>query len=88
MFSKVGDDIYGKQALQVLENSGVDIRHVETCQGVNTGIAVIHVNKEGENYIVIEGANKHVDIDYIKRSSRSWIHAAWCCCSWRSRWKP
>ena len=68
MFGKVGDDIYGKQALQVLENSGVDIRHVETCQGVNTGIAVIHVNKEGENYIVIqEGANKHVDIDYIKK---------------------
>ena len=26
MFGKVGDDIYGKQALQVLENSGVDIR--------------------------------------------------------------
>lgn len=64
----VGKDIYGTQALEALEQAGVNTEHIESTESVSTGVAVIHVNEEGENYIVIqEGANGLVDIPYIKR---------------------
>ena len=65
---KVGNDIYGREALQALKSAGVDTSSIEICDGVNTGVACIWVNGSGENCIVLQkGANGGVDIEYIKR---------------------
>lgn len=67
---KVGDDSYGKLALEALKSANVNTEHIETVQNTNTGVAVIHVNELGDNYIVIQdGANGLVDIPYVKRKS-------------------
>lgn len=63
---KVGNDVYADVMLKSMEDSGVDISHIERCN-TNTGIAVINVDKHGNNNIVvISGANGFVDKDYLQ----------------------
>ena len=65
---KVGDDIYGQRALQALASADVDTSHIEVEPGMNTGIANIWVNGNGENSIVLDaGANGLVDAAYLQR---------------------
>lgn len=63
---KVGNDVYADVMLKSMEDSGVDVSHIERCN-TNTGIAVINVDKHGNNNIVvISGANGLVDKDYLQ----------------------
>ncbi|MBR1543851.1 MAG: ribokinase [Muribaculaceae bacterium] len=56
--ARVGNDGFGKQALQLLGEEGIDTTHVLTTEGVSTGIAMIPVDARGENsIIVVSGAN-------------------------------
>lgn len=67
MVGKIGNDIYGTKYLEVLKNNKVrqDAVHIEN--GMSSGVAVIQVNSEGENNIVVvPGANDEVDIKYIE----------------------
>lgn len=69
MLGAVGDDTYGKILCENLNNVGVDVSKVKVEKNVPTGNAVITVNKEGQNsIIVVQGANKCVDIDYIDQN--------------------
>lgn len=64
---KVGDDSFGLDLIKSMEDSKVDISHIETMAD-STGIAVINVDKAGNNNIVvIPGANWSVDVDYLHR---------------------
>jgi len=67
MLGKVGDDIFGANALDNLKRHGIDARHVGIVPGVSSGIAPIFVDEHGENRIlIVTGANRHVlppDID-------------------------
>ncbi len=68
MVGKVGDDLYGRQYLQILKENGVDAEGVEVEPGISSGVAVIEVDGTGENHIVIiSGANGKVDRKYIDR---------------------
>lgn len=49
---KVGDD--GDELKSFLKNEGVDVRHIETSDG-SSGHALIQVNSEGENCIILHG---------------------------------
>lgn len=50
-----------------MEESGIDISHIEK-ENIATGIAVINVDKKGNNNIVvIAGANNQVDKPYLQR---------------------
>ena len=64
----VGNDSYGAALCESLSGAGVDTSHLLRLDGVSTGNAIITVNKEGNNsIIVIQGANARVDCDYIDR---------------------
>lgn len=66
MLGAVGNDAYGDRLCESLKSAGVRIDHLKRLDGVSTGIALITVNGEGDNsIIVVQGANKAVDREYI-----------------------
>ncbi|MEV0946498.1 ribokinase [Rhodococcus sp. NPDC049939] len=54
----VGDDAHGHRILEFLSDAGVDCRHTRIVDAVPTGTAVIAVDDEGQNQILVSpGAN-------------------------------
>jgi len=49
----VGDDLFGRQQLDGLTASGVDVSHVRTVSDAPTGVAMILVGESGESSIVV-----------------------------------
>lgn len=65
----VGKDANGEALLASLCGAGVDVSRVERLEGACTGLAVIMVDKAGENSItVIQGANALVTREMIDRN--------------------
>ncbi len=63
MIGKVADDENGKALLDNLKNKNIDISGIDT-KGSQTGLAVIILDGEGRNRIVVyEGANAEIDGD-------------------------
>lgn len=55
---KIGDDIFGHQAKQLLQDEGIDVGYICVDPEKPSGIALITVNQEGENMIAVApGAN-------------------------------
>ena len=50
---KTGDDIFGKQAIQQLEDEGINIDFVAVDHENPSGVAMITVDRKGENSIVV-----------------------------------
>lgn len=66
---KVGEDAAGEQLVKALKKSGIDVSHIEVSAGQTTGAAMICVNRQGQNSIVVvPGANYQVDVDYVMRN--------------------
>ena len=66
MLGAVGNDAAGRMSLESLQHAGVHTEYIRTVEGVSTGTALIAVNAEGDNsIIVIPGANDKVDRDYV-----------------------
>lgn len=58
MIGMVGDDIDGTNARDTLARYGVDVTGVEVAAGAPTGMALVSVDSQGENFIqVVSGAN-------------------------------
>lgn len=56
--SSVGNDIFGKTALQSLQKEGIDVGYTRIDNNTPSGVAVITVDRHGENNIVVApGAN-------------------------------
>jgi ribokinase len=56
--AKVGSDIFGQQALHQFRNEGIDTEHVRQDTQHPSGVALITVDAQGENTIVVaQGAN-------------------------------
>ncbi|MDP9980901.1 ribokinase [Pseudarthrobacter oxydans] len=54
----VGDDAHGRRILEVLSGAHIDAGHVRVVAGAATGTAVIAVDDQGENQIIVSpGAN-------------------------------
>lgn len=69
---RVGRDYFGKSLLQGLRDSGVDTVHVEQDAKTSTGIALILVDENGENSIVIvTGANGRFSEDSVLRLTKT-----------------
>ncbi|MBA7484200.1 Ribokinase [subsurface metagenome] len=61
MIGCVGSDIFGDNIITELKNSGIDVSLISRNNRVSTGVALITVNKTGENnIIIIPGANGEV----------------------------
>ena len=50
---KIGDDIFGKQAVQQLEDEGINVDFVAVDPENPSGVALITVDRKGENSIVV-----------------------------------
>lgn len=70
MIGKVGDDGFGNELLNSLKKDDINVLSVEKEKNISTGVALITVNKEGDNSIVVApGANYRLtkeDIDKYK----------------------
>lgn len=63
MVGAVGDDEPGERSLTALRDAGVDLTAVAVRDDVGTGIAVITVDADGENTIVVDpGANASLTV--------------------------
>jgi ribokinase len=67
----MGDDIYGQSTLAYYRNAGLDVSHAMLIDKVATGTAIILVNREGENCIVVTpGANHSLSPAHIEKLER------------------
>ncbi len=63
----VGDDAFGKALVDALHAGGVDVSAVRVVMASPTGIAMIAVDDEGQNQIVVSsGANAHLSADEVE----------------------
>src|SRR5579885_418287 len=69
--AKLGDDIFGEQSLQLFNAEGINTSHIAIDPVNPSGVALITVDKHGENCIVVEsGSNASLapaDIDNAKK---------------------
>lgn len=62
----VGDDSFGEVLINGLKKSNVDASMIRVCQNCSSGFAVVSVDQNGNNeIIVIPGSNGLCDDDYI-----------------------
>ena len=70
LVTKVGNDIFGKQTIAGLRRENINTDYVFVDESAASGTALIVVNKDGENSIVVApGANANLlpaDIDKVK----------------------
>ncbi|MBE6113581.1 MAG: ribokinase [Erysipelotrichaceae bacterium] len=63
----VGNDAHGHEIVGYLGSVGVDVSKVKYSDELSTGTAVINVDANGDNTIVvIQGANLACDVEYIR----------------------
>jgi ribokinase len=68
LVTKLGNDIFGKQTLEGFKKEHIDTSHVFIDETSATGTALIIVDKNGENIIVVAaGANANLLPDDIKK---------------------
>jgi ribokinase len=77
LVAKVGNDIFGKQTIEGLQKENINTDFVFVDEETPSGTALIMVNEEGENCIVVApGANAHLlpsDILAVRNIDRSEI---------------
>jgi ribokinase len=66
MVGGIGEDAFGPAMADGLADEGIDVRHVDVRGGSASGVALITVNHDGENtIIVVAGANGTLTIDDV-----------------------
>jgi ribokinase len=56
--ARLGDDVFGRVAIERFKAEGIDVRHVRADPGAPSGVALIFVDRHGENSIAVaSGAN-------------------------------
>ena len=67
MIGAVGNDGYGPALLDGLRKESINVDHVAVEDGVSSGVAIIHVDKSGENTIsVVPGSNASLTRDTVQ----------------------
>lgn len=71
MLGCIGDDEFGRMQKVVLQNRNVDVSSLNISSNLNTGTALIYVNTQGNNSIVvIPGANSECNVEYLKKQDK------------------
>ena len=66
---KIGNDIFGNETLEMFHKEGIDTTYVGITPQGPSGVALINVDKKGENCIVVaSGANGTLSVDDIQRA--------------------
>ncbi|MEZ7939690.1 MAG: ribokinase [Gammaproteobacteria bacterium] len=67
--SKVGNDIFGKQAIKQFEREKIDTSFIFTDTDSPSGVALINVDQNGENSIMVApGANDNLSIEDVDKA--------------------
>jgi ribokinase len=76
--AKVGEDIFGKQAVESFKREGIDTSYVVVDSGNPSGVALIAVDARGENCIVVApGANGNLLYEDLATAEEKIKNAAW-----------
>jgi len=74
--ARVGDDLFGRQALEGFGRDGIDARSVLATPGAASGIALITVDERGENSIsVASGANALLSVADVEAAGDAFAAA-------------
>lgn len=77
LVAKVGNDIFGQETIQNLQKENIDTSNVFVDENIPSGTALIMVNEEGENCIVVApGANSYLlpkDTEKVKNLNEAEI---------------
>lgn len=74
--AKVGDDLLGKQAIETYQKEGVDTRYITREKESVSGVALINVDAQGENTIVVApGANNLLKEEDIEKAGGAFAQA-------------
>lgn len=74
--AKVGNDIFGEQAVQQFKREGIVTDYVAKDPNHPSGVALITVDNKGENTIVVaQGSNGTLSPDDVKRAEREFEKA-------------
>jgi ribokinase len=77
MVGCVGGDAYGGWLREGLRADHVDVSHVEALPSVSSGVAVITIDGQGQNQIVVvPGANGRLTVDVLERHRAAFDSAA------------
>lgn len=75
--AKVGDDIFGKKAIELFNKEGIDTIYVFTDDQHPSGVALINVDDHGENCIVVaSGANAALNKEDLELAKDSIANAS------------
>ena len=81
----IGDDAFGEQAAAALRAEGIDIRHLQRCPGLATGVAMVLSDAAGENCIALApGANLALTPAHIDAAAHLFDEAALVVCQLES----
>ena len=68
--AKLGDDIFGADAVKLFEHEKMDMRLIRTVPGIHSGVGIIFVDENAQNAIgVAGGANFRLTADDIEAAS-------------------
>jgi ribokinase len=74
--ARLGDDLFGEQALAGFAADGLDTRFVTQTPGLASGVALIAVDDRGENSIAVaSGANALLSVEDVVRAEESFAAA-------------
>lgn len=69
LFARVGDDDYGRMALDLWKRESIDTRHVQVAKGEPSGAAQILVYDDGDNSIAVApGANAGLRVEELPQT--------------------
>ena len=70
--AKVGNDIFAKQAIKQFERENIDTSFVQIDDVLPSGVAMISVDQEGENCIIVApGANNNLSVNDVEKALNS-----------------
>ena len=79
--ARVGDDLFGRQAIEGFRKDNIDVTHVTRDTGAPSGVALICVAADGENSIVVaSGANGRLSPADVQAAKEAITKAAVLLC--------
>ena len=76
LVARVGDDVFGGQAVAAFAADGLETRFVLRTPGISSGVALINVDDRGENSIsVASGANARLSVEDVKSAAAAFEEA-------------
>jgi len=76
--TSIGQDVFGEEALKGFKNHGIDTSYIIQQPDLPSGVALIMVDKKGENCIsVASGANNALDKEVIDKAKNSFDNASY-----------